>query len=250
MMGQQLSRRGLLKQSVLAGLACGIAPLMRASRLFAASPAGILLANFPIMKQPDRISCGPTCCSMLLQYYGVVVGVPQLKEIAGTSLFKMGDGEVGFTWPSKVQKSLTQFGLQTTLKKDASLDDLVASVEDNRPPIVLVRSSRKTWHYTVVIGHRRGQIFKLADPLGYTYWISARTFQNAWAFDGDLRGNAITGKSCKLCQGNGKVGLLKCLVCGGDGELPDMYKNIVQTNLIERVKTNTMIAPNQSARWG
>lgn len=187
---------------------------------------------------------------MLLQYYGVTVGVNKLKEIAGTRLFKVGEDEVGFTWPSKVQKSLTKFGLESTLEKEAKLDDVVKSIEDNRPPIVLVRSSRKTWHYVVAIGHRQERIFKLADPLGYTYWLSAQTFQQAWAFDGDLRGNEITGRACKICRGKGKVGFAKCLICGGDGELPDMYRSIVQTNLIERVKTNTMITPKLAAALG
>lgn len=247
-MGRKLTRRGLLQQTALAGLAWGLSPLR--SSVFAASPSGVLLTNFPLMKQPDPISCGPTCCSMLLRYYGVVVGVPTLKKIAGTSLFKMGDDEVGFTWPSKMRKSLTKYGLANTLKKEADLGDVVKSVEENRPPIVLVRSSRKTWHYTVVIGHRRGRLFRLADPLGYTYWLSARTFQDAWGFEGDLRGNAITGKACRLCRGKGKVGFAKCLICGGDGELPDLYRSIVQTNLIERVKTNTMISPDQAAQFG
>lgn len=246
MMGQELSRRELLKKSMLAGLVCGLSPIVQ-SVSAAATPTGVLLPDFPLMKQPDRISCGPTCCSMLLRYYGVAVGVAKLKKAAGTSLFKMGGDEVGFTWPSKVQKSLKKFGLATTLKKEADLDDVIESVEDNRPPIVLMRSSRKTWHYTVVIGHRRARLFKLADPLGFSYWLTARTFENAWGFEGDLRGNEIAGNDCKICRGNGKVGVLKCLVCGGDGEIPDMYRSIVQTNLIERVKVNTMIAPKQAA---
>lgn len=242
------SRRQLLRRSALAGLAWGLSPLLPTAK--AAKPAGVLLANFPVMRQPDAISCGPTCCSMLLQYYGVAVGVKKLKQIAGTRLFKVGEDEVGFTWPSKVQKSLTQFGLQATLQKEAKLDDVVKSIEDNRPPIILVRSSRKTWHYIIAIGHRQGRVFKLADPLGYTYWLSAQTLQQAWSFEGDLRGNEISGRACKLCRGKGKVGFAKCLICGGDGELPDMYRSIVQTNLIERVKTNTMIAPNQAAQMG
>jgi Peptidase_C39 like family len=245
---RKLSRRQMLTQATFAGMAWGLSPFLSPAK--AAERTGVLIANFPVMKQPDAISCGPTCCSMLLNYYGVAAAITKLKEIAGTRLFKMGDDEVGFTWPSKVQKSLTTFGLASTLKKEAELNDVVQSVEQNRPPIVLVRSSQKTWHYTVVIGHRNGDLFKLADPLGYTYWLSARTFENAWAFKGDLRGNHLGGKACKVCGGNGKVGFLTCLVCGGDGELPDMYRGIVQTNLIERVKTNTMIDPNQAANLG
>lgn len=249
MTDRKLSRRQLLKNAALTGLAMGAAPFLPVLKgAERAGHAGVLLPDFPVMKQPDSISCGPTCCSMLLHYYGLAVGINKLKEIAGTRLFKMGDDEVGFTWPSKVQKSLTTFGLATTMKTEAKLDDVVTSVEENRPPIVLVRSSRKTWHYTVVIGHRLGRVFKMADPLGYTYWLTARTFQDAWAFNGDLRGKPITGKDCKICGGNGKVGLLKCLICGGDGHLPDMYRKIVQTNVIECVKTNTMISPNQAAR--
>jgi hypothetical protein len=249
MSDRTLSRRQLLKGATLTGIAWGFGP-MATSLLAEERAAGVLIPNFPVIKQPDRISCGPTCCSMLLHYYGVAVGVEKLKEIAGTRLFKVGDDEVGFTWPSKVQKSLNTFGLATTMTKEAELKDLVQSVEEGRPPIVLVRSSKKTWHYTIVIGHAKGELFKMADPLGYTYWLSARTLKNAWSFDGDLRGNPIEGSECKFCRGKGKVGFAKCLICGGDGEMPDMYRSIVTTNVIERVKVNTMIAPNQPARLG
>lgn len=203
-----------------------------------------ILHNFPLHKQPDRISCGPTCCSMMLAYYGIAARFTDLKKTAGTRLFKFGKEEVGFTWPSKVKKTLTTYGLPAELYADGNLPTVQKLIDTGRPPILLVRSSEKTWHYVVATGHQRGRRYRISDPLGKQYWMSANDLDKAWAFKADLRGNETNGADCKVCGGNGKVGVLPCLFCGGDGNLPDLHRGVVTTNLIERVKPRTMIVPS------
>jgi hypothetical protein len=184
---------------------------------------------------------------MLLQYYGIDVEIEDVKKTAGTRLLKIGGDEIGFTWPSKMREALLEHGLEADLMREASLRDVAGLVEANRPPIMLVRSSPRTWHYVVAVGHRDGERFRMADPLGKEYWLDADTLGRSWAFDGDLRGNPTLGLPCRLCGTRGRVGFLPCAVCAGDGHLPDFRRTVVESNLIERVAECTMIAPAYSA---
>ncbi len=207
----------------------------------------MVLRNFPILKQPDPISCGPTCCSMLLQYYGIHANIEDVKQTAGTRLLKFGKDEIGFTWPSRVKKALYEHGLESEMKRRATLSDVVDLINRNRPPIMLVRSSARTWHYVVAIGRRGNTRFRVADPLGREYWLRAETLDQAWSFDGDLRGQRIEGAECQICSGKGRIALAKCLFCSGDGHLPDIRRKVVESNLIERVAARTLILPSYSA---
>jgi hypothetical protein len=232
---------------MLAGWAAPTLAWAEARRAVADDGQLLLLKDFPLLRQPDAISCGPTCCSMLLKYYGLRADIADVKDTAGTRLFKFGDEEVGFTWPSHVRKALMEHGLEAELVRESSLGEVAELVGENRPPILLVRSSARTWHYVVVTGRRGKNRFRVADPLGREYWLDADTLDQAWTFDGDLRGKAIAGGECQICRGNGRVGFVSCLVCGGDGELPDIRRQVVESNLIERVTIRTLIAPAFSA---
>jgi hypothetical protein len=61
--------------------------------------------QFPLIEQPDQISCGPTSCSMVLGYYGISAGIGPLKTAAGTRWYSDQFGNrVGLTLPSGIEE--------------------------------------------------------------------------------------------------------------------------------------------------
>ncbi len=276
---ERVDRRTWMKQAASLLAATGFA----AGQTQAADKPGKasikLLRDFPSYKQPDKISCGPTCCSMVLKYYGKSVGIQTLKRSASTRILKFGDDEVGFTFPTRIETALDSFGVCATAYTGASAGNIVDFINQNRPPILLVRSSKKTWHYIVASGHRSdGQIY-VTDPAGKCYWIDVDDLNQAWQFDGDLQGHPIRGNRCYLCRGRARLfgtkrstrwrrpasdcsGLSRCncelcevrrmsspncFVCGGDGWTRDLWRRLVEQNPVEPVATHTLIVPDYSA---
>jgi hypothetical protein len=132
-----LSRRDCLRAGLGLFGALAISGVGRAaSPLWASSRPATLLADFPVLRQPDAISCGPTCVAMLLQYYGIGVDIEDVKKTAGTRILKIGGDEIGFTWPSKIREALLEHGLEAELVREAELRDVAALVDPNRPPIL------------------------------------------------------------------------------------------------------------------
>lgn len=142
----------------------------------------------PILKQPDGITCGPTSCAMLLQYYGKDVSIEDAAKNAKTEWFKYGEKSVGMTSPDFVERTVKDFGVPAKLQR-SNIGHLKYYVSQNRPTIVLVRSGLNTWHYVVVVGYDEQKI-TLADPgYGKERIVALDIFMKAWSFTGDLRGN-------------------------------------------------------------
>jgi len=201
------------------------------------------LKNFIVIQQPDQISCGPTSCAMVLKYYGKNVSIEEIKKIAKTTWYKSKEAEIGMTAPEYIETALKHFGVSSKLKI-GNLNDLKAYIEQNRPPIVLLRSGKATWHYVVVIGYSPTK-FTIADPGGYEHTMENSLFENAWNFSSDMNGAEVTN-SCKFCQGSGKIAgipgpLGKCDNCAGTGKT-DILVQIL--NLAD-VKGNMLIVPTK-----
>ena len=193
---------------------------------------GKTLKNFPLYKQPDKISCGPTCCSMVLSYYGICAGFRTLQKQTKSRLLKIGAIQVGFTFPSKVEKALEAFGVGATVYQAGCSEHIQQMIDQSRPPILLVRSSRKTWHYVVAIGYDKSHSILVSDPAGHQYWLSWDVLDRAWRFDGDLRGNSYQKRRRGFCRVGRRI---------------DVWRTLVETNLIEEVHGQMMIAPDQPA---
>ncbi len=237
-----------------------------------------VLPDFELFSQPDGISCGPTSAAMVLRYFGIVAGIGPLKTKAGTRFYEDGRISVGLTQPANLRDAITSYGLDAHWYKGASTNDLVTYINQGRPPIVLLRSGSKTWHYVALVGHRNnGREFYVADPGGgVLWWMTAANLQQAWQYSGDLAGNYIPDDKCGNCHGSGNVwtecptcrgsgwvkdplGLSKnkcpfcsgqgkwaahCPVCGGKGHTGDAYRKVVES---AGASGNSVIVPMRSA---
>lgn len=160
-----------------------------------------------------------------------------------------------------------------------SIEDIVRYIDQNRSPILLVRSGVKTWHWVVAIGYYDdGARIRLSDPAGRQWTINRGTLDSAWTFSSDLDGNATGGRRCDPCAGSGKLASArvtctncagtgkmvsalrvkscgkcggsgkidvsggKCLVCSGSGKSPDMFRKAVES---ARVSGHTMVVPDR-----
>lgn len=270
-----MNRRSFLGQGAALAGGLGILSNASASSTIADSQT---LADFPNLKQPDDISCGPTCACMVLRWYGVNAGLERCKTKSGTRWFELGEYKVGMTLPSGVSDCLDSFGVPSR-HVIGTTADVMRYVDQNRPPILLVRSGVKTWHWVVVSGYsQNGAVFSVSDPSGERYDIKSSTLDAAWTFSHDLAGQATGGRRCSPCGGSGKLASARvtctncagsgkmisnlqvkkcgkcdgsgkinvpggeCLVCSGSGNSPDMYRKVVES---AKVSGHTLVVPNR-----
>lgn len=176
------------KWSLLATILLAIVVLLNYEQYMpVSSPPSFKLNGFPFLEQPDQITCGPTSAAMVLQYYGKDVSIQQAKKVTKTQWFSYNEQVVGMTSPDFIQHVFKHFGVPARIHV-TDFGHLKYYVSQNRPPVALVRSGLKTWHYVVVIGYDEENII-LADPgWGKTRIVSMEIFEKAWNFTSDLRG--------------------------------------------------------------
>ena len=150
-------------------------------------PPSFQIHAFPLLKQPDHITCGPTSATMLLNYYGCDLTIDEVKKRTKTQWIAYKGESIGMTSPDLILHALNHFNISAKIYR-TDVDRIKYFISQHRPPILLVRSGLKTWHYVVAIGYDQ-QDFILADPAnGNLRKISLKVLQNAWLFNGDLRG--------------------------------------------------------------
>lgn len=214
-------------------------------------PKSYKIKEFPTLKQPDMVTCGPTSVVMVADYYGVKVGVDEISDMCKTYLMKKDDGVViGGTTPEYISVSLDKLGIENRLIRNSNLNFLKSYVSKGFPTIVLVRSGKLTWHYVVVVGYDKYSII-VADPGdGEISYISTKIFDEAWGFTSDLSGRD-TSQQCPVCNGTGRVlngwgpfGV--CDVCSGVGKQPNWMKVLV--NLGEAKERTMVVAKGRNER--
>lgn len=201
--------------------------------------------NFPLHAQPDGITCGPTSLKMMLEHYGKEHTVDELKKKAKTRLFTFKETEVGGTAPDQMEVTLEHFGVPCDLVH-SDIDQLKQYVSEGRLPTALVRSSKKTWHWIVVIGYTEKEIITADPGGGVREVLSTETFEGAWKFTHDLRGRDMS-TPCSACNGTGHykewLGPFgKCDICGGLKKMPDMFWFLVGLGEAEGY---TLIVPKE-----
>jgi hypothetical protein len=190
-------------------------------------------ADFPILEQPDQITCGPTSAAMLLAHHGKEVSVDEVALRSRTRWFVWYGENIVMTTPENVSLSLNHFGVPSKVTRCPE-SHLKYYISEGRFPIVLVRSSQTTWHYVVAIGYDRER-YVVADPgCGSRREIPSEHFLKAWAFTHDIWGNPC-GMVCPLCKGS-----WLCLNCAG-GRI-DPLRDLLAAG---EVRENTVILPDR-----
>ena len=133
--------------------------------------------DFIIMEQFDK-NCGPNAVQMLLYYYRKY---RRLKDI-----WKAGDiNTVAFgTIPSELRQALNESGVPAHWYSKRTIGDIRRYIENNRPPIMLLRLSNRGYHWVVAVGYdTRWNEILIADPNGYFKWWSADQLNTHWTLE-------------------------------------------------------------------
>jgi ABC-type bacteriocin/lantibiotic exporter with double-glycine peptidase domain len=154
-------------------------------------PTSYSISDFPLMSQPDEITCGPTTVAMLLEKYNKHASIEQIKKVARTEIIRWKGRPIGGTSPEYVAEALNAFGVSSSMVA-ATLEKLKFYVSQDRPCIAFVRSGYTTWHYVVVVGYDE-EFIEIADPSGgRRYKLETRKFMGAWTFETDMNGTNMS----------------------------------------------------------
>lgn len=162
-----------------------------------------LLTRLPEMRlypQEGESDCGPTCVRIVLGYYGMNPALDSVRKACDSSVPRMSLSQ-RIRWlsvPEGLEEGLERYDVPTSVHKRMTLRDLARLIDQDRPPIILVRSEVKGWHYIVVVGYRTDMSeFRIANRYasGELEDIAADVLDRAWSFEGDLGGRKH-GRSC------------------------------------------------------
>lgn len=206
--------------------------------------------TMPTYRQPDGISCGPTSVSMVLRYYGKSAGIGPLKTACGTRFYSGPNfgGQrisVGLTLPAGIERGLERYGVSASVQR-GNMQSVMNAIDQNRPPILLLRSGRDTWHYVVAVAYYDGgSRIQIHDPgTGQSRTLFARDIQRGWDYSGTYTGGDIPNPRCDVCAGSGRVNApnpnLQCPTCRGSGEIRVVVTNPItgQDRVISRKRCN------------
>lgn len=194
-MGYTRLKMNFGNQIILAILAViGISIATYHSPVFNEFPKNYTTTNFPLIKQPDQITCGPTSALMLLKYYGQDnYQLNDVKIQSKTHWFNYNGNPIGMTAPDVLTSALNRLGLSCKMIQ-GNMSKLKYFVSQNRLPIVLLRSGEYTWHYVVVIGYNQ-EIISIADPgWGKISKLKEDYFEKSWEFTSHMDGKEATDK--------------------------------------------------------
>lgn len=146
------------------------------------------ISNFSAFKmQKDDISCGPSCASMVLDYYGKFHLYEEIRQEMKTEWFSFNGVKYGLTVPNYMSSTLVKHDVLCNTMR-GNLKVLENYVSRNKPVICLVRSGRYTWHYVVVIGYSKNNVYIANPASGLLECINKKIFYESWSFYGDLSG--------------------------------------------------------------
>ncbi len=133
--------------------------------------------EFIIMEQFDK-NCGPNSVQMLLYYHRKHRRLKDIWKAGGINTVAFG------TVPSELRQALNESDVPAHWYSRRTLDDLRRYIDENRPPILLLRLSNRGYHWVVAVGYdTRWDEFLIADPNGHFKWWTAEQLQQSWTLE-------------------------------------------------------------------
>lgn len=189
-------------------------------------PKEFLIKNFPKFQQPDEISCGPSCVFMILQYLNIENDFDKVYKLTYTKWFDSENKKIGMTFPDLIVNCFDHYKIKSHIKSQSDINFIKSNITKNKPPIVLVRSSKLTWHYMTAIGYNENNLIFSNPSTGEYEEVNQEVFLNSWNYLGDYHGNNYF-KKC-VCNNGFYFLNLKCDVCQGSGRIPDIQNFLIQ----------------------
>lgn len=130
----------------------------------------------PHKEQVTDYDCGPTCIEMLFDFYGISYDRDKLENLCDASPGRGTDNE-------NLVHAVESFGVQSVVKENASLEDIIETIKSGHPVLVNYFNCKSgVGHFGVVKGIDMEQkAFLLADPKnGDDYPLTFGHFQGHW----------------------------------------------------------------------
>jgi ABC-type bacteriocin/lantibiotic exporter with double-glycine peptidase domain len=144
----------------------------------------------PTRRQPDDVSCLPTCVLAVLEFLGREIEFADALRYCHTTA-------VGSDVDLAVQ-GLTAAGFDADLQQSGSLDDLSEWIAEGQPPIVAL-SLGDGWSHTVVVCDVTETSVTVMDPeVGRYVELSISAFIAAWV--------ALSGETLIVAGRSGNSG--------------------------------------------
>ena len=133
--------------------------------------------DFIIMEQFDK-NCGPNSVQMLLYYHRKHRRLKDIWRAADIDTVAFG------TVPSELRQALNESGVPAHWYSRRTLDDLRQYIDENRPPMMILRLSNRGYHWVVAVGYdTRWDEFLIADPNGRFKWWTAEQLSANWSLE-------------------------------------------------------------------
>ena len=133
--------------------------------------------DFIMMEQFDN-NCGPNSVQMLLYYHRKHRRLKDIWSAADIDTVAFG------TVPSELRQALNELDVPTHWYSRRTPNDLRRYIDENRPPIMLLRLSNRGYHWVVAVGYdTRWDEFLIADPNGHFKWWTAEQLNANWSLE-------------------------------------------------------------------
>ena len=121
----------------------------------------------PVVRQYDRVDCGPACLLSVLRFYGGEIGLPRLRSWCGTDA--NGTSLLG------LQRAATTLGFEA---RGAS--GTFEQLSQEHLPCIAHVVQEKAQHYVVIFGVR-GRRLEVGDPAAGLRWLTRDEFEHMWS---------------------------------------------------------------------
>lgn len=174
------------------------------TQLFEAHDDIIKLLNFPDNRQSTDYTCAVSSIGTILAYYGVDYREMDMAKALGST-------ETEGTDVDKVIHFLNLNGLQTDIRENMNINDLIYYINKDIPVLIAIQAwgnknnyidEWQNGHYTVVVGYSKNKIIFSEPSLYNLGYLSYGELMNRWHDRDDKRnyvrfGIAVHGKNPK-----------------------------------------------------